>query len=208
MTSSPFRVAAVHAQGDGSTLDAYATPVGRLGGLICWENSMPPARYALYARGVDLYAAPTWDRGEPWLSTLRHIAKEGRVVVVGSCSAMRLSDIRDRLAFKTQYLTTGGDWLNPGESAIVDPDGKVVAGPARCEETILYADIEPAQSRVLAGSWTSRDIMRARTSSSSPSGARYFPWCVSPRARCRSSRCGRTFQTIRCRLIQPSAVRS
>jgi len=67
-------------QGDGSTLAVLDTAFGRLGGLICWENYMPLARAALYARGLDVYLAPTWDTSDCWLATLRHIAKEGRVV--------------------------------------------------------------------------------------------------------------------------------
>jgi nitrilase len=136
----------VYAPGDGSTLDVYATDVGRVSGLVCWENYMPLARYALYAWGVQLYAAPTWDRGEPWLSTLRHVAKEGRVYVIAACSAMRRSDVPDRLAFKAQYLPPD-EWINPGDSAIADPDGKLIAGPARFEETILYAEVDPRQLR-------------------------------------------------------------
>ena len=135
----------VHAQGDGSTLDVHDLGGARVGGLICWENYMPLARYAMYAAGVEIYAAPTWDRGEPWLSTLRHIAKEGRVVVVASCIAMRRSDIPDRFAFARDGRSGQSEWLNPGDSAIVDPDGKVIAGPAHEQETILYADVEPAQ---------------------------------------------------------------
>jgi nitrilase len=137
----------IHGQGDGSTLDVFALPFGRLGGLICWENYMPLARYALYALGVQIYVAPTWDRGEPWLSTLRHIAKEGRVYVIGCCSAMRRSDVPDRYAFKHKLPGGADEWLNPGDSAIVDPDGKLLAGPARCEETILYAEVDPRHLR-------------------------------------------------------------
>jgi hypothetical protein len=59
--------------GDGSTLDIIDTGFGRLGGLICWENYMPLARAALYARGVDIYVAPTWDNSDVWVPTLRHI---------------------------------------------------------------------------------------------------------------------------------------
>jgi len=69
----------VHAMGDGSTFDVYDTAVGRLGGLICWESYVPLARHALYSWGLEVLATPTWDRGEPWLSTLRHVAKKGRV---------------------------------------------------------------------------------------------------------------------------------
>jgi nitrilase len=135
----------VHGQGDGSSLDVHELPFGRLSGLICWENYMPLARYALYAQGVQIYAAPTWDRGEPWISTLRHIAKEGRVYVVSACSAMRKADVPDRLAFKAKYLAGGDEWINPGDSAIVNPDGKLLAGPVRHEETILYAEVDPRQ---------------------------------------------------------------
>ncbi len=136
----------VHGQGDGSTLEAYDLPIGRLGGLICWENYMPLARYAMYAWGVQIYIAPTWDRSEPWISTLRHIAKEGRAYVLGCCSAMRLSDIPDRYAFKDKYLPKN-EWLNPGDSTIVDPDGKFLVEPVRNREEILYAEIDPRRLR-------------------------------------------------------------
>jgi nitrilase len=126
-------------------LEVFDLPFGRLGGLICWENYMPLARYALAAEGIQIHVAPTWDRGEPWISTVRHIAKESRCVVVGVCQALRKEHIADTLDFKREYLGDAGDWLNPGLSLIVDPDGKVVAGPLEKEEGILYADIDSAQ---------------------------------------------------------------
>ena len=135
----------VHAQGDGSTLDAFDTELGRLSGLICWENYMPLARYALYAWGVELYVAPTWDRGEPWLSSMRHVAKEGRVYVVSCGMALRRDDVPDRLAFKEKYLSAGGEWINPGDSVIVHPDGKILAGPLQQRQEILYAELDPEQ---------------------------------------------------------------
>jgi nitrilase len=141
----------VHAFGDGSTLVAYDTPLGRIAGLICWENYMPLARQALYNVGTQLYVAPTWDRGEPWLSTLRHIAKEGRVYVIGCCSAMRPEDIPDRLTFKGELKPSATGWLNPGDSVIVDPDGKIVAGPMHEEQGILYAEIDP--QRITGSRW-------------------------------------------------------
>ncbi len=137
----------VWAQGDGSTLAVYETPLGRLGGLICWENYMPLARYALYAWGTQIYIAATWDRGEPWLSTLRHIAKEGRVFVVGCGMALRRDDIPDRYAFKARFYAEAGAWINGGDSAIVNPDGTFIAGPVSEQEAILYADIDPQQMR-------------------------------------------------------------
>ena len=135
----------VWGRGDGSDLDVYSVGFCRLGGLICWENYMPLARYALSAWGIQVHVAPTWDRGEQWLSTLRHVAKESRCFVIGCCQAVRTADIPDDLPFKTQYLTNAGDWINPGDSVIVDPDGKVVAGPAHEVETILYADVRRDQ---------------------------------------------------------------
>jgi len=135
----------VWAQGDGSDLDVVDLPFGKLSGLICWENYMPLARYALAAQGAQIHVAPTWDRGEPWTSSMRHIAKESRAFVVGCCSAMRKADIPDRFDFKAKYLGEVGEWINPGGSLIADPDGKLVAGPALEEETILYADVRPDQ---------------------------------------------------------------
>ena len=135
----------VWAQGDGSTLEVYDTSLGKLSGLICWENYMPLARYSLYAWGVQIYLAPTWDNGEPWLSTLRHIAKEGRAYVVGCSIAMRKEDIPDRLEFKAKYYAEVGEWINKGDSAIVSPDGKFVAGPLNAQEGILYAELDPRQ---------------------------------------------------------------
>ncbi|MDO8614139.1 MAG: carbon-nitrogen hydrolase family protein [Dehalococcoidia bacterium] len=130
----------VWAQGDGSTLEVYETPFGKLGGLICWENYMPLARYAMYAWGTQVYVAATWDHGEPWLSTLRHIAKEGRMYVIGVCMPLRAADIPDQYEFKRYY--GGRDWINPGESAIAGPDGNFIAGPVREIEQILYADLD------------------------------------------------------------------
>jgi len=154
----------VYGRGDGSSLVVYDLPVGRLGGLVCWENYMPLARYALYAAGVQIYAAPTWDRGEPWISTLRHIAKEGRVYVVGCGTAMRRNDVPDRFVFK--HLVPPGEWVNPGDSAIVDPDGKLVAGPLREQEGILFADADlrqvvgPRFQLDVAGHYARPDIFR------------------------------------------------
>jgi nitrilase len=135
----------VYAQGDGSDLEVYALPFGKLGGLICWENYMPLARYALSAWGEQIHVAPTWDRGEPWLSTMRHAAKESRTFVLGACQAFHRDHIPDRFSFKTAYLDDFEGWLNPGHSVIVNPDGKIVAGPAEEEETILYAEVKPEE---------------------------------------------------------------
>ncbi len=137
----------VWAQGDGSTLDVYDTPMGKIGGLICWENYMPLARYTMYAWGTQIYIAATWDSGEPWLSTLRHIAKEGRVYVIGCCIALRKDDIPDRFEYKQKFYSPSRDWINTGDSAIVNPDGEFIAGPVRMKEEILYAEVDPRLMR-------------------------------------------------------------
>jgi len=137
----------VWAQGDGSTLQVYDTPLGKIGGLICWENYMPLARYTMYAWGTQIYIAATWDRGEPWLSTLRHIAKEGRVYVIGCCIAMRMDDIPDRFEYKQKFYSESREWINVGDSAIVNPEGEFIAGPVSMKEEILYAEVDPLLMR-------------------------------------------------------------
>jgi len=132
----------VHAMGDGSTFDVYDTAVGRLGGLICWENYMSLARHAMYCWGLEVLVTPTWDRGEAWLSTLRHVAREGRVYVIGCGNAMRASDVPDRLSFKSLLKPDDDGWVNTGDSAIVDPDGKFVTGPCHGAQEIIYGEID------------------------------------------------------------------
>ncbi len=78
--------------GDGSTLDVYATDVGRIGAVICWENYMPMLRMAMYSKGVQIYCSPTADSRETWVPTVRHIALEGRCFVLSTCQVLRGSD--------------------------------------------------------------------------------------------------------------------
>ena len=126
--------------GDGSTLPVVDTPLGRVGTVICWENYMPMLRMAMYAKGVQLYCAPTADDRETWLSTIRHIALEGRCFVLTSCQFLRRSDlpadIPNRISDDPEAV------LMRGGSAIVDPFGTVLAGPCFEGETILYADLD------------------------------------------------------------------
>ena len=136
----------VWAQGDAAGLRVHETGIGRVGRLICWENYMPLARFSLYAAGAQIYVAPTWDHGEGWLSTLRHIAREGRVFVVGCSIALRVDQIGDRYEFRRLY-PDAKEWINPGGSAIVDPKGKIIAGPVEEKEEILYADIDLEAAR-------------------------------------------------------------
>jgi nitrilase len=137
----------VWAAGAGDTLEVYDTPYGKLGGLICWENFMPLARYAMYAWGTRIYVAPTWDSSvDGWVPLLQTIAREGRVAVIGCCMAMKREDIPDRYEFKASY-PAGHDWVNQGASTIVAPHGSILAGPALKEEAILYAELDPAAFR-------------------------------------------------------------
>ncbi|MEO8456195.1 MAG: carbon-nitrogen hydrolase family protein [Chloroflexota bacterium] len=136
--------------GDGSTLEVYDTPFGKLGGLICWENYMPLARYTMYAWGVQIYVAPTWDSSDGWIGTLQHIAREGGCVVIGCCIAMRRDQIPDKYEFRKLYPPAEkpeDEWVNDGNSAIISPRGRILAGPASRVETILYAEIEPSSLR-------------------------------------------------------------
>lgn len=135
----------VWARGDGSTLETYPTPFGKLGGLAGWENYMPLALYTMYASGVQIYVAATWDCAEPWHSTLRHLAKEGGMVVLSPCGVFAKTDIPDRYPIKQKFLNEIDGWINVGGSAIVNADGDLVAGPVRMKQEILYAEIEPGQ---------------------------------------------------------------
>jgi nitrilase len=129
--------------GDGSGLRAIPTDVGRLGGLICWENYMPLARFALYESGIEIYVASTADDGEAWQSTLVHIAREARSFVVSPSHFQRASAYPDD--FPLREALEGLDVLGRGGSAILGPDGSYLAGPLYDAEGILYAELEPAR---------------------------------------------------------------
>jgi nitrilase len=130
-------------QGDGDGLRALATPLGRIGGLICWENYMPLARFALYESGVEIYLAPTADDGDAWQSTLVHIARESRSFVVAPAHFQRAAAYPED--FPLRDLLAGVDVIGRGGSAILGPDGAYLAGPLFDAEGILYADLDPAR---------------------------------------------------------------
>jgi len=139
----------VWAQGDGSTLEAYDTPLGKLGGLICWENYMPLARNAMYSWGTQIYVAPTWDSSENWISSLKYIAREGGMFVIGCNIAMKMKAIPEKYEFKNLYPKR--EWVNLGNSCIINPKGEFIAGPLKMKETILYANID--LSLIPASKW-------------------------------------------------------
>jgi nitrilase len=130
-----------------STLRTIATPFGRLGGLICWENYMPLARFHMYAQGVDVWVAPTLATGGAWVATMRHIAREGRVFVIGVNPCIHADQIpasiprRDAL-YPAEDREQDGGWLMPGNTVVVDPRGELLAGPVREAERVVTADLE------------------------------------------------------------------
>jgi nitrilase len=124
--------------GDGGGLRAIETPIGRVGGLICWENQMPLARFALYESGVEIYLAPTADDTDEWHDTLRHVAREARAFVVSPCAFQRASSYPDEVP-----LAEGPELIGRGGSAILAPDGSYLAGPLWDEEGVLVAELDP-----------------------------------------------------------------
>src|SRR4051812_32513533 len=136
----------VWGQGDGRGLQAVETGFGRVGGLICWENYMPLARFALYESGVEIYVASTADDSEAWQATLVHIARESRAFVVSPSHFQRASAYPEDFPLRAEL--DGAGMLGRGGSAILAPDGSYLAGPLYDEEAILYAELEP--SRLLA----------------------------------------------------------
>jgi len=140
----------VWGRGDGSTLHVVQTPHGRIGGLICWENYMPLARFHLYAQGVDVWLAPTLAQGSGWIATMRHLARENRMYVVGVNPVLHVDRIpadfpdRDRLV-PASWLEDHGPWIERGNTVIVGPDGSLLAGPIHEVEETLVADLDLAK---------------------------------------------------------------
>ena len=124
--------------GNGAGLEAVETALGRVGGLICWENLMPLARFALYETGVEIYLAPTADDTEQWHDSIRHIARESRAFVLSCCVFQRASSYPEDV-----QLAEGDELMGRGGSAILAPDGTYLAGPLWDEEGILVAELDP-----------------------------------------------------------------
>jgi nitrilase len=129
----------IWAESDGSTLTTLDTEIGKIGGLICWENYMPLARMAMYNKGVEIYLAPTADSRESWQSTMQHIALEGRCFVLAANQFVRKSDypsgFENELANEPEIMCAGG-------SVIMSPMGEVLAGPLWNQEGLLTAELD------------------------------------------------------------------
>ena len=129
----------IWAEAGGESLVTFDTKIGKLGGLICWENYMPQARMAIYQKGVEIYIAPTADSREEWTATMKHIALEGRCFVLGCnqyyTKSMYPEKYADTVAAEAEHLCQGG-------SIIVSPLGKVMAGPLFGEAGTLIAELD------------------------------------------------------------------
>lgn len=129
--------------GDGSTLPVFDTGHGTMGSVICWENYMPLLRTAMYAKGVEIWCAPTADGRDSWIPTMQHIALEGRCFVLSCNQFSRRSD------FPADFPCALGDdpatVISRGGSCIVDPFGTILAGPNYEGETILTAELDRGQ---------------------------------------------------------------
>jgi len=139
--------------GDGSTLPVIETGFGKMGAVICWENYMPLLRAAMYDKGIQFYCAPTVDDRETWPVTMRHIALEGRCFVLSACQWYRPGGVPE------------SEWIRGG-SMIVNPLGKVLAGPCYESEGILAAALdtgEIAEGKFdldVAGHYARHDVFR------------------------------------------------
>jgi nitrilase len=129
-----------HGIGAGDDLAVVETPAGRVGGLICWENMMPVARYAVYRHRPEIWIAPTADDSDGWLATVRHIALEAGAFVVSVPQYIPAS------AFPEDFpaeLPEGGEALGRGGAAIIEPvDGEVIAGPVYDQEAMVVAECD------------------------------------------------------------------
>jgi len=126
-------------EGDGSSLVTFETKIGKMGGLICWENYMPEARMSMYKKGVDIYLAPTADARKSWTDSMKHIALEGRCFVLGCNQFFTKNDYpqkyRDLVKDEPEILSAGG-------SLIVAPSGEIIAGPLFGKEGVLIAELD------------------------------------------------------------------
>jgi nitrilase len=153
-----------HGVGYGQDLNVIETPIGRVGGLICWENRMPLARYELYRQGVQIWAAPTADDADGWLSTMTHIALESGAFVVSAPQYIPRSAFPDD--FPVQ-LPDGGKALGRGGAAIFEPvQGRAIAGPLYDQEGIVAADVDLGRCMTakrlfdVVGHYSREDVLR------------------------------------------------
>lgn len=151
----------IWAEAAGEALTTFNTKIGRLGGLICWENYMPFARMAMFQKGVEIYIAPTADSRATWLATMQHIALEGRCFVLACNQYFTKSMYPEKYQ---HFLKDEPEIICPGGSVIISPMGKILAGPLQNEAGVLLTTIdldEIAQSKLdfdVVGHYARNDI--------------------------------------------------
>ncbi len=166
--------------GDGSTLTVHDTAIGRLGGLICWENYMPLARAALYAQGIEIYVAPTWDNSEEWVPTLRHIAKEGGCHVIGVTPLLRGSDVPDSIPGRDDIYGGDEDWLCGATPRSSVPVVRSWPDPSPAKKASSMPTSTSGPSGRAGACSTPPATTRAPTSSASSSTVAPRPQCPMP----------------------------
>jgi nitrilase len=130
-----------HGIGRGDDLRAVDTDCGRIGGLICWENRMPLARYAVYRQGPQIWVAPTADDSDGWIAHMRAIAIESGAFVVSAPQYIPRAAFPDDFPFPLPEREVFGN----GGAVIVEPTGTIVAGPLYGEEGMLVHDCDLRQ---------------------------------------------------------------
>ncbi|WP_458524596.1 carbon-nitrogen hydrolase family protein [Onishia taeanensis] len=166
MPTNPERM--IWGFGDATGLKVLDTPVGRIGTLVCWENYMPLARYALFAQGIEILIAPTYDAGKKWLGTLEHIAREGGCWVVGCGLALRAADLPEDFPGRAEFYPDPEEWINSGDSVVIAPEGLIEVGPLHAEQGILYGEIDTSRvglarrSLDVAGHYARPDVFQLK----------------------------------------------
>ena len=124
-------------QGDGSTIPVIETSAGKIGAAICWENYMPLLRTTMYAKGIEIWCAPTVDDRDIWQTSMTHIAYEGRNFLISACQFQPppTNNIKDTSWPKDKPLIRGG-------SVIISPMGEVLAGPLYDQEGLIFAEVD------------------------------------------------------------------
>ncbi|VFQ98961.1 unnamed protein product [Cuscuta campestris] len=131
--------------GDGSTIPVFETPIGKIGAAICWENRMPLLRTALYAKGIEIYCAPTADARDVWQASMTHIALEGGCFVLSANQFCRRKDYPpppEYVFSDTEEDLTPDSIVCAGGSVIISPSGTVLAGPNFDGEALISADLD------------------------------------------------------------------
>ncbi len=167
-----------HGVGAGDDLRVTDTAAGRIGGLICWENMMPLARYAVYRGGPQIWLAPTADDTDGWLASMRHIALESGAFVVSAPQFIPADAFPDEFPVP---LPEGKGIFGRGGAAIVEPGGEVVAGPLYGEEGVVVADcdlragLHAKRWFDVVGHYGREDVLPELVSRAAQDGARAAP---------------------------------